>query len=99
MAHDRYRWDYNEESGQIVNWNRKWLVPHCITIPNPDVIRQKQQLFLAPCEDNNPAQSWIVSNGMIKVRGNQAVCIMWNLQDRTRLWSIPCGEHIFSQLV
>merc|ERR1712141_460813 len=25
VDHDRYRWDYDAETGLITNWNRKWL--------------------------------------------------------------------------
>ena len=97
--HDRYRWDYNQTSGLITNWNRKWLVPHCIEIPEPNNARKKQQLFLAPCvAGGSAAQSWIVENGMIRVRAQRDICIMWNLLDRTRLWGLPCGEHLFAPM-
>ena len=99
VNHDRYRWDYKSESGHIINWNRKWIKEYCITIPEPSVTKKKQQLHLAPCEENNDAQSWIVENGMIKVRSNRDVCIMWNLEDKTRLWSLPCGEHVFAPMI
>lgn len=99
VAHDRYRWDYDSATGLITNWNRKWIVPHCIVIPDWSVTKKKQQLHLAPCDIDNPGHSWIMENGMLKVRANRDVCIMWNLEDKTRLWSIPCGEHIFAPFV
>merc|ERR1712048_532432 len=83
VSHDRYRWSYDDVTGQIMNWNRKWIVPHCMTIPEPEVTKKKQQLHLAPCEDGNEGQSWTVENGMLKVRSNPEVCVMWNLQDKT----------------
>ena len=98
VDHDRYRWDYDEESGQIVNWNRKWLIPYCLTIPDHELTNKKQQLFLAPCEVGNSNQSWIVEDGMVKVKENNDVCVMWNMKDKTRLWGTSCGEFRFSQV-
>merc|ERR1711879_1009771 len=94
--HDRFRWDYDQATGLITNWNRKWIVAHCIEIPDHQNARKKQQLFLAPCDANNPAQSWIVQNGMLRIRQTPEICAMWNLADKTRLWGLPCGEHLFA---
>jgi len=99
VAHDRYRWGYDESTGLLQNWNKKWIgTGHCIEIPDHENARKKQQLFLAPCDDSNPAQSWIVQNGMLRVRSTPSICIMWNLGDKTRLWSTPCGEHLFAPM-
>ena len=98
VAHDRYRWDYDASTGHVTNWNRKWIVPHCITIPDATVSKAKQQLYLAPCEEGNANQDWVMDKGMMKVRSNTDVCVMWNLLDKTRLWSFPCGEHLFAPL-
>lgn len=97
VDHDRYRWNFDVESGKIINWNRKWIIPHCITIPEYTNSAKKQQLFLAPCEDDNLNQVWKLENGMIKPRENSDVCIMWNLKDKTRLWATSCGEYRFSE--
>jgi len=103
VDHDRYRWGYDESTGLIQNWNRKSVgTGHCIEIPearNIPEARKKQQLFLAPCDDTNPAQSWIVQDGMLRVRSTPSICVMWNFGDGTRLWSIPCGEHLFAPMV
>jgi hypothetical protein len=98
VNHDRYRWDYNETSGQLTNWNRKWIVPHCIEIPDHQNAKKKQQLFLAPCDAAKPAQSWVVMNGMLRLRQSPTICAMWNLLDKTRLWGLPCGEHLFAPM-
>ena len=75
------------------------MTPHCIAIPNFTNKKKKQQLELAPCDSKDPGQSWIVENGMIKVRRNRDVCIMWNLGDKTRLFSVRCQEHIFAPMI
>ena len=69
-----------------------------MTIPDATVSRAKQQLYLAPCEEGNANQDWVMEKGMMKVRSNTEVCVMWNLLDKTRLWSLPCGEHLFAPL-
>ena len=96
---NRYHWIYFPETGLITNRNRMNDGRHCIAIPDWSVTKKKQQLQLDPCDAGNPGQSWIVENGMIKVRANRDVCVMWNLGDKTRLWTLPCGEHIFAPLV
>lgn len=47
---------------------------------------------------NQSLESWIVQNGRVKVRANTNVCMMWNLQYKTRMWALPCGEQIFAPL-
>ena len=95
VNHDRYRWDFTQ-NGQIINWNRKWLIPHCITIPDYTNSKKFQQLFLSPCEEGNLNQSWMVEDGMIKIKANPLTCLAWNLGDKTRLWSIGCVGLRFS---
>jgi len=97
--HGRYTWIYDSQTGLITNRNRMDEGRHCIAIPDWSVTKKKQQLELAPCDAENLGQSWIVENGMIKVRANRDVCVMWNLGDKTRLWSLPCGEHVFAPMV
>ena len=65
-------------------------------IPDHTNPKLKQQLFLAPCDSENKAQHWIVSNGMLRIRETPEICAMWNMLDKTRMWGLPCGENIFA---
>ena len=47
--HDRYKWSFDNSTGLIENFNRRWIVPHCITIPDHSNSRQKQALTLQKC--------------------------------------------------
>ena len=98
VKHNRYNWVL-EAAGNIKNSNKMDLTPHCIEIPEKDNAKRKQQLFLAPCNSTNQAQQFEVVNGMLKVKSNHKICVMWNQRDKTRLWGYPCNEHIFSEII
>ena len=34
-----------------MNFNKHWIIPHCITVPDRTLDKKKQQLYLAPCVD------------------------------------------------
>ena len=63
-------------------------------VPNPSS-GTKQQLFLSPCESSNDQQRFTFSHGQVRLRSNPNICIMWNLRDKTRLWSIHCNEQLW----
>ena len=97
MDHSRYRWIISE-SGNVMNENRYTTTPHCLEIPDKDNPRSKQQIFLSPCDETNEAQHFALKDGLLRVKSNDLVCVMWNLYDKTRLWGYPCNEHVFAEL-
>lgn len=99
FEHDRFRWSYNETTGLIENFNRRWVNPHCISIKDPTNTRQKQALSLKPCDASSSSQQWTIEFGKIKPRASGLVCVMWNLSSGSRLWAQRCGENHFSKFV
>jgi hypothetical protein len=97
VNHSRYRWIISE-SGNVMNENRYTSTPHCLEIPDKDNPRSKQQIFLSPCDETNEAQHFALKDGLLRVKSNDLVCVMWNLYDKTRLWGYPCNEHVFAEL-
>ena len=97
--HNRYQWIFDEESGLIMNSNRIDTEPHCWKIPNVMATRSKQQVFLAPCVEEDLGQQWTVIGGRVKAKSNTDICAMWNMKDKTRLWGYPCDEMKFSEMV
>jgi trypsin len=98
VSHSRYRWFF-EENGLIMNQNRYDTTPHCITIPDVDAFKKKQQPYLGPCDANRIDQLWQVEEGQIRLRYDTRTCLRWNLGTKTRLWTLPCDEMHFAQLV
>ena len=97
--HSRYQWVFDKESGLIMNSNRIDTEPHCWKIPNVKATKSKQQIFLAPCVEDDENQQWVVINGKVRIKVNTSICAMWNMKDKTRLWAYPCDEMRFSEMV
>ena len=59
------------------------------------------QLYLSPCEEGNPHQSWEVVYGMLRLRTEwpHKICVVWDMKGSyysgksTRVWSAPCSEN------
>ena len=95
---DRFRWTYDAASGLLKNNDLADTNPHCLRAENTDN-RNKRQPRLGPCDANDDTQRWDMNNGMMRLRENPEICIMWNLVDRTRLWTFQCLENLFAHVV
>ena len=88
-----------------MNFNKHWIIPHCITVPDKTLENKKQQLFLAPCvnpdletdQNDLSSQSFEMRNDMIAVKGAN-ICMTWTMSKGTRMWTTKCMEYTFTRV-